>query len=109
MRYAAKPDGNQRDFIGLVEGVGLSVANTSRLGDGFTDIVVGGVRRTDNELAALLVEIKAHGKENAMTDKEIVFERTWSGPYMRTSEPRDVLIYFGLLDDEYSAKCVVHE
>ena len=109
MRYAAKPDGNQRDFIGLVEGVGLSVANTSRLGDGFTDIVVGGVRRTDNELANLIVEIKSPGKENTMTPKEIRLADTWKGAYMRTSEPRDVLIYFGLLDDEYSAKCVVHE
>jgi hypothetical protein len=94
-RHAAKVDGNQREFVEHLRACGLSVSHTHMIGRGFPDILVGGIGR--HGLACLPVEIKMPGHENHLTEDEKVWHLDWRGAAMVTSNPNDVLRWFGIL------------
>jgi Holliday junction resolvase len=76
MRRAARTDNNHREIIDELRQLGFSVADTSRLGGGFPDIVVGknGVN--------YLMEIKDGDKppsQRKLTPDEEKFFALWKG------------------------------
>lgn len=78
-RYARRVDGNQRSIVGglrRLESAGVSVSVTSRLGEGFPDIVVGyqGVN--------YIVEIKDPAQRESdrkLTASEQSWHDSWTG------------------------------
>ncbi len=92
---AAKVDGNQAAFVRVLRQVpGVSVAHTHMVGDGFPDIVVG-YRRLN-----LLVEIKDPAQppsKRGLTPAEATFQDTWTGQYLVTTTPDDVLTVLGIV------------
>jgi len=78
MRWAARTDGNQSDLIKELRKIGADVADTSRLGGGFPDLVVG-YRGTN-----YLIEVKdpkQKPSDRKLTPKEKDFFDRWgSGP-----------------------------
>lgn len=76
MRRAAKIDENQKEIVQALRAMGCSVAITSAVGAGFTDLVVGyrGVN--------YLVEIKDGSKPPSaqkLTPDQIEFHESWRG------------------------------
>ncbi len=81
VRRRARTDDNQRDIVSAFRGLSCSVADTSAVGDGFTDLVVGlvccGGRRHN-----LLVEVKDGSKSPSgrkLTPAQVDFHRDWQG------------------------------
>ena len=97
MRYG-RVDNNQSQIITTLRTIpGLSVANTSQLGDGFPDMVVG------YEGFDFLFEIKDTGKRRDLTPKEIDFQHKWTGHYDVIESADEVLEIIGfdnLLSEE---------
>lgn len=76
MRRAARTDRNQQDVIDALRRVGASVCDTSRLGEGFPDLVVG--FRADN----FMLEVKDGTKPPSarkLTLAEEEFINNWRG------------------------------
>lgn len=79
MRFAKshhRKDANHDEIVKALEKEGFSVVNTSCVGGGFPDLVVGYLGRT------FLLEIKdgsAPLKQRALTDKEQKFHGSWGG------------------------------
>lgn len=74
---ACRTDGNQSDIIAALEAIGCSVADTSKAGDGFPDLVVGIAGHN------LLIEVKNGEKypsEQKLTPKQQIFHTEWRGP-----------------------------
>lgn len=86
MRLRAKVDENHAAIRDGLRQLGFSVADTSRLGMGFPDLVVG------NGTVNLLVEIKMPRK-NLTLDEKAFFE-TWRGPILVAFCIEDVLRWF---------------
>lgn len=104
-RYAAKVDRNQGEIAGDLRKLGYRVYVTHRLGEGYPDLMCGGKRTYVTDLGGktfrftvphlLLVEIKAPGKEEELTDKEVKFMREWRGfPVIVAERTEDVLEWF---------------
>lgn len=72
MRRAAKKDANHNLIAESFEKFGCSVADTSRLGDDFPDMVVGGWGQT------VLIEVKRDAKAK-LTDGQFKFFHKWKG------------------------------
>lgn len=76
MRRAAKVDGNHSEIIKALRQIGASVADTSRIGQGFPDAVVG--FRGKN----FMLEIK-NGElspcRRKLTEDEKLFHERWCG------------------------------
>lgn len=74
MRIASKTDNNHAEIVKELKKLGFSIYDTSNVGGGFTDIVVGIFNIT------ILVEIK-DGEKNKdnLTDKQIEFHRDFRG------------------------------
>jgi len=75
-RKAARVDANQADIIKAARRLGATVTDTSRVGQGFPDIVVGifGIN--------LLIEIKDGDKppsKRKLTDDQVVWHKAWNG------------------------------
>lgn len=78
-RYARRVDGNQRSIVGGLrsrKSAGISVSVTSRLGEGFPDIVVGfqGVN--------YIVELKDPAQkpsDRQLTEAEAEWHESWRG------------------------------
>jgi len=78
MRRKARVDANQKGIRDAFLAMGCSVADTSRLGEGFPDLVIGcsGVN--------LLIEVKDGDKPPSarkLTDSEAKFMQGWLGQY----------------------------
>lgn len=89
MRYDAKVDQNQAEIIAALEAAGCSVANTSRLGDGFPDLVVarpGGL--------ALPMEVKMPGKKLSKAERK--WHDAWRGQVAIVYSVEDALKVMGL-------------
>jgi hypothetical protein len=89
MRRAARTDANHGEIIKTFRNMGFSVADTSRLGDGFPDCVIA-----RNGLTAM-VEIKDGTKppsERELTPKEIIFRDKWRGDYYVVESEQDALV-----------------
>lgn len=76
MRRAAKKDDNQAELERVLKACGCSVADTSRLGGGFPDLVVGvaGVN--------VMIEVKDGDKtpsRRKLTPAELDWHRAWKG------------------------------
>lgn len=95
-RYVAKKDANHTDIVGKLEKCGLHVADTSKLGFGFPDLVVTGYNRKADRVMALLVEVK--GDKGKLTDHEKNFFEKYpeDGPLIVAREAEDVLRWFGV-------------
>jgi len=100
MRRAARVDSNQAECVEEWRKAGLSVLLLHQAGHGCPDTLVGGIVR--NSLSSrpenLLVEIKIPGRELKLTEDEETFRLSWKGPLLVTSDPDDVLRFFGLID-----------
>jgi hypothetical protein len=77
MRRAARKDGNQEHIAEVFKEFGFSTADTSALGNGFPDLVVGG------NGVNVLIEVKDSAQppsKRRLTDKERAFYDGWKGP-----------------------------
>ena len=93
MRRAAKSDANQREIVATFRSIGCSVAVTSGLGDGFTDLVVARRGKT------ILVEIKDGSKPPSarkLTPDQITFHAEWRG----------IIVIVESIDDALAAACL---
>lgn len=72
MSYARKVDVNHSLIVKTLRDLGCSVFDTSRVGGGFPDIVVGKNNKT------ILVEIKANEKSKYTSAQEL-FMMNWKG------------------------------
>ena len=90
MRRRARTDANQTEIVKQLRRIpNLSVEITSRMGDGFPDIVVGycGVN--------ILLEIKDPEKSASrrkLTNDEEHFQRNWKGQYTVVSTIEDCVV-----------------
>lgn len=79
MRRAAKIDSNQNEIVEKLRMIpGVSVAVTSKLGDGFVDIVVG--RNGFNWMVELKDGDKSASRRKLTQDEE-QFKDRWKGQY----------------------------
>ena len=88
MRTRARKDDNHQSIIKTFRKLGVSVADTSQLGGGFPDIVVG-LRGVN-----VLVEIKDGKKPPSarkLTPAETAFSESWGGWYAVVENDDDVL------------------
>jgi hypothetical protein len=84
---ARKVDANHAEIIDAFRRMGWSVADTSRLGNGFPDLVVAKAMRT------VLVEVKDGRKPPSarkLTPDEDRFRRGWKGSYAIVESLDDV-------------------
>jgi Holliday junction resolvase len=89
MRRRARTDGNHREIVAALRALGCSVADTSRLGDGFPDLVVA-----MNKKSTVLVEIKDGAKPPSarqLTEAEREFRDAWKGCYRVVESVDDAL------------------
>ena len=88
MRLRAKKDDNQQEIERVLRQVGCSVADTSSLGSGFPDLVVG---RLNNNY---LLEVKDGNKpksKRGLTPDEHRFQLKWRGNYAIVSSVNEAL------------------
>lgn len=114
-KYRRKTDRNQKALVETLREVGFLVALTHTLGQGFPDVVVGGMRRDLWEPFIVLVEIKDEGGK--LTEDEQQFFEQWAGfpVYCVTTPGQLVVQAFGWepgdgksLDDGYRARLAHH-
>lgn len=86
MRQRARTDGNQVEIVAAFRGLGCSVTVTSRVGEGFPDLVVG------VESVTVPVEIKMPG--GTLTDEQETWFKLWRGSkaVVRTLEDVGILV-----------------
>lgn len=72
MTYAKRVDSNQKEIVKAFKDLGCSVFDTSRVGQGFPDLLVGRNKKT------VLVEIKSSEKAVFTTAQEL-FMTNWRG------------------------------
>jgi len=72
MTYAKRVDSNQKKIVKAFKDLGCSVFDTSRVGQGFPDLLVGRNKKT------VLVEIKSSEKAVFTTAQEL-FMMNWKG------------------------------
>lgn len=82
MRFGHRIDKNQPAIVKAFRQLGCSVAITSKLGQGFPDLVVGKSGRT------VLVEVK--DGSSALTAHEQAFRDDWRGFYTIVRDLHDV-------------------
>lgn len=98
MRRAAKVDNNHAEIRDGLRQLGFSVADTSRLGAGFPDLVCAGLRWSNSQVECsivetLLIEVKQPKKK--LTPDEQEFFNNWQGAIMVATCIEDVLVWFG--------------
>lgn len=92
MRRAAKVDGNQRQIVAALRGVGCSVQHLHAVGQGCPDILVGknGVN--------VLMEIKDGSlppSRRALTDDEAEWHQLWRGQVCTVNSVDEALAVMG--------------
>lgn len=88
MRRRARVDANHGEVLAAFRRLGFSVADTSRLGEGFPDCVIAKHMRT------ALVEIKDGSNPPSarrLTKPEVDFKAVWLGTYLIVESLDDVL------------------
>ena len=74
MRYTPKKvDANQHLIVASLRKIGCSVVDTSRIGQGFPDLIVGFRGIT------ILMEVKNEGGKNRLTRQQEDFISKWNG------------------------------
>lgn len=82
MTYARRTDRTQQSIINVLIKAGFSVHDTSRVGGGFPDLVVGIGGHT------FLIECKDVEADWKYTPKQIKFRRTWEGHVYTLESPQ---------------------
>ena len=85
MRRATRLDANQAKIVAALRTIGASVHDTSAVGRGFPDLVVGFRGRT------LLIECKDGAKRPSarkLTPEQVEFKVGWRGHWAVQSAPR---------------------
>lgn len=98
MRRAARADHNQQRIMDELRALGLSVRDTSKLGQGFADIAVGGIG-TSGKKFNWLFEIKDGAKppsQRKLTPHEQKFKDEWRGQYDVITCANDALSIIGI-------------
>lgn len=95
MRTAAKVDANQPEIVQALRQAGFHVCVTSRLGDGFPDLVVTGNNRHTGQIEALLVEVKTAKGKLTPDERDFLSAYPDDGPYIIARTFDDVLTWFG--------------
>lgn len=91
MRRAAKKDANHNDLARVMEQAGALVVDTSRLGAGFPDALIGYRGQTG------LVEFKTKGGK--LTDDQIKFWDKWTGgPIAQVRDAEGALRFLKMLE-----------
>ena len=88
MRRAARIDANHVDVVKALRAIGASVANTSSIGQGFPDLVVGLAGRN------ILVEVKDGSKapsERKLTPDQVEFKALWRGQWAVAHSPSEAV------------------
>lgn len=83
MRWAAKSDANQQPIVDHLRANDWTVCVTSRVGQGFPDLVCARMGFT------ALLEAKV-GKRDLNPDQEI-FHKSWPGVILTSNSPQDAL------------------
>jgi len=84
-RYG-NPDDNQDGIFGTIRPLPATVVNTTIIGEGFTDAVVGFQDMT------ILLEVKRPGKKNALRPSQEKFRREWrGGPILTVDDGADAI------------------
>lgn len=70
-----KTDSNQKEIIRQLKSIGASVVDTSAVGKGFPDLVVGYQKQT------YLVEVKSSNKAygKSLNENQVKFKDAWKG------------------------------
>jgi len=88
-RHAARTDANQAEIIEAIRLAGYFVCNTSRLGEGFPDILC-----VNHQQQVILFEIKtAAGR---LTEAELRFQRDYPGLLFIVRSAEMALEYLGM-------------
>jgi hypothetical protein len=91
--YAKRVDSNQKEIVKVFKDLGCSVFDTSRIGQGFPDLVIGKNQKT------VLVEIKSSDKA-AYTTAQNLFMMNWRGStVVRINDIDGVIRLVKLLDN----------
>ena len=88
MRRAAKTDANHAEIVAALRKIGASVHDTSAVGRGFPDLVVGLRGRN------WLIECKDGAKAPSarkLTPDQIEFKATWRGHWAVAISPEDAV------------------
>jgi hypothetical protein len=90
-------DANQKDIVKALRRVGVSVAITSALGDGYPDLTCGahafaaGASRRRN----VLLEVKLPGER--LTEDQARFHAEWNGEIYTVHSVDEALAVFGVM------------
>ena len=85
-RYAARKDANHDAVAAYMQRLGWSVVDTSRMGEGFPDCLVGRAG------FCCPVEIKDGSKvksKRSLTSAQKTWRAEWTGPYVLAESPED--------------------
>ena len=94
-KHAARSDSNQQDIIDALRAAGASVFDTSRVGGGFPDLVVGFGGGIGITARTYLMEVKTvNGKLNK---KQVKFHNEWRGQVDIVRSAEDALKVIGRL------------
>lgn len=88
VRRAARVDGNHAAIMLALRAIGASVADTSAVGQGFPDLVVGLRGRN------WLIELKDGSlspSRRALTPAQVEFKATWRGQWAVVTSPDEAL------------------
>ena len=96
-KYARKVDTNQADVISWYEGLGYDVINTSKMGDGFVDLIavklvqhyLPGIDEYYDEWSKIFVEVK-RSKYAQYTQAQKEFNERFPGLAVRVETFEDV-------------------
>lgn len=72
----AKRDANHADIVAVYEGGYCTVVDTSHLGFGFPDVVLG----LTTPRGRLMVPVEIKSTDGTLTEAQIRFNRDWLGP-----------------------------
>lgn len=101
MTYARRKDNSHREIAAGLEAAGFSVADTSRLGDDFPDLVIGkyGVdAKVECKTRRATTERSRKTAADLLSDGQRTFKDEWKGsPVIVAYSLEDVLFNFNLL------------
>jgi hypothetical protein len=84
-----RTDGNQGEIVRALKAFGASVHDTSQVGRGFPDLVVGFRGRT------WLMEVKMH--KGVLTPEQVIWHAEWTGQVAIVRTSADALAVIGVL------------
>ncbi len=86
-----RTDNNQAEIVRTLKAVGATVTDTSMVGGGFPDLVVGHCKKI------YLIEIKNPDARGKLRTSQIIFQEYWKGSPVHVVEtPEDALKVIGV-------------